>query len=108
MSGTYVFCWPLDIFPGSGESSIVAIIVLLPSILGQFTLNYMHDRSQPGIASNPGFPFRILSRRKLRDKIWNGKPGFEAKPGTHCREECFGSPSSIPGCEARQEQKMEK
>ena len=40
------------------------------------------------LASNPGFPFWILSRSfgeksnfspKLRDKIWNGKPGFKAK-----------------------------
>ena len=37
------------------------------------------------IASNPGFPYRILSRSftsdfspKLRDRIRNGKPGFEA------------------------------
>ena len=36
------------------------------------------------VASNPGFPFWILSRRfgekssKLQDKIWNGKPGFKA------------------------------
>ena len=29
------------------------------------------------LASNPGFPFWILSP-KLRDKIRNGKPGFEA------------------------------
>ena len=36
------------------------------------------------LASNPGFPFRILScsfgeklEVKLRDKIRNGKPGFE-------------------------------
>ena len=43
-----------------------------------------------GLASNPGFPFRILSRSfgekigfspKLRDKIRNGKPGFEARSG---------------------------
>ena len=35
------------------------------------------------VASNLGFPFRILSRSfgfspKLWDKIQNGKPGFEA------------------------------
>ena len=37
-------------------------------------------------ASHPGFPSRILSRSfgenfspTLRDKIWNGKPGFEAR-----------------------------
>ena len=41
-------------------------------------------RSAVGIASNPSFPSRILSRTalrfspKLRDKIWDGKPGFEA------------------------------
>ena len=29
------------------------------------------------VTSNSGFPFEILSP-KLRDKIWNGKPGFEA------------------------------
>ena len=29
------------------------------------------------VASNPGFPFQILSP-KLRDKIQNGKSGFEA------------------------------
>jgi len=32
------------------------------------------------LASNPGSPFRILSRsfgEKLRDKIRNGEPGFE-------------------------------
>ena len=37
----------------------------------------------PTLASNPGFPFQILSRNfgeKLRDKIRNGKPGFEASP----------------------------
>ena len=40
-----------------------------------------------GVASNPGFPFRILSRSfgekspKLQDKIRNGKPGFEARNG---------------------------
>ena len=40
------------------------------------------------LASNPGFPFRILScsfgeksdfSPKLQDKILNGKPGFEAR-----------------------------
>ena len=34
------------------------------------------------VASNPGSPFRILSRsfgeKSLRDKIRNGEPGFEA------------------------------
>ena len=39
-----------------------------------------------GLASNPGFPFRILSRTsdfssKLRNKIQNRKPGFEASLG---------------------------
>ena len=39
------------------------------------------------LALNPGFPFRILSRSrfspKLRDKIQNGKPGFEARTLPH-------------------------
>ena len=30
------------------------------------------------LALNSGFPSQILSA-KLQDKIWNGKPGFEAK-----------------------------
>ena len=39
------------------------------------------QRCTVALASNPGFPFRILSRsfgEKSRDKIRNGKRGFEA------------------------------
>ena len=70
----------------------------------------MHRESQdvqkaviPNIASNPGFPFRILSRSffspKLRDKIQNGKPGFEAIPniGSHH----YSISGNLHGIEAR-------
>ena len=43
------------------------------------------------VASNPGFPFRIFSP-KLRDKIGNGKPGFEATLAVHL---CLYGMSSI-------------
>ena len=40
-----------------------------------------HWGRRTSLASNPGFPFWILSCSfaKLLDKIWNGKPGFKAR-----------------------------
>ena len=49
--------------------------------------HFYHDRTL--LALNPGFLFQILSRfsPKLRDKIWNGKPGFKARTLPHkCQE----------------------
>ena len=50
------------------------------------TFHYIHHDSgyhDLGVASNPGFVFRILSRSfpKPQDKIRNGKPGFKANLG---------------------------
>ena len=45
----------------------------------------LEEGSKQRVVSNPGFPFRILSRsfgekfQKLWDKIRNGKPGLKAK-----------------------------
>ena len=53
---------------------------------GHGTFHHIHHDSgyhDLGIASNPGFLFRILSRSfpKLWDKIQNRKPGFKANLG---------------------------
>ena len=53
---------------------------------GHSTFHYIHHDSgyhDLGVASNPGFLFRILfsSFPKLQDKIQNGKPGFKANLG---------------------------
>ena len=52
----------------------------------------LEEGSKQRVVSNPGFPFRILSRsfgdkfQKLRDKIRNGKPGFKVKQKGGWRE----------------------
>ena len=55
---------------------------------GEIWTTHHQEVSALSVASNPGFPFRILSRSfgeksedfspKLQDKIRNRKPGFEA------------------------------
>ena len=87
----------LIFFLGSGESSIVAIIVLLPSILGQFTLNYMHDRSLPPLppyldtrldrSKKWGNSYQITTRKKKFPtnitKLINGTPQLKTSETTH-------------------------
>ena len=79
-----IFCSKIS----SGGSLFIEKLVLGGTNFGG--VHFYHDKTL--LASNPGFPFRILSHSRffskaVRQKIRNGKPGFEARTLPHkCQE----------------------